>query len=137
MLRKIDHIGIAVKSLHEALSVFKDALGMEVTSTEVVETQKVRVAFLPLGEVNVELLEPTEDGSNIGKFIESRGEGIHHIAVEVDDIARALDRLKEKGVKLINSEPVPGAHGTRIAFIHPKATHGVLMELVEKSARDH
>jgi methylmalonyl-CoA epimerase len=135
-MKKIDHIGIAVKSLEEALKVFQDALGMKVTSTEVVETQKVKVAFLPLGELNLELLEPTQADSNIGKFIEGRGEGIHHIAVEVDDIKSSLNRIKEKGVKAINPEPVPGAHSTMIAFLHPKSTYGVLMELVQKK-NDH
>jgi methylmalonyl-CoA/ethylmalonyl-CoA epimerase len=137
MVKKIDHVGIAVKSLQDALAVFSDALGMKVTSTEVVEGQKVKVAFLPAGEATIELLEPTDPTSNIATFIESRGEGIHHIAVEVDDIVSSLGRLKEKGVKVIHSEPVPGAHGTRIAFIHPKAVHGVLMELVEKTGKGH
>ena len=132
MMNKIDHIGIAVKSLEEALKVFQDALGMRLVSTEVVETQKVKVGFLPLGELNLELLEPTQSDSNIAKFIETRGEGIHHLAIEVDDIRSTLDRIKEKGVKLINPEPVPGAHSTMVAFLHPKATHGVLMELVQK-----
>jgi len=136
MMKKIDHIGIAVRNLDEALKVFQDALGLKAVTTEVVETQKVKVAFLPLGELNLELLEPTQPDSNIGKFIESRGEGIHHIAVEVDDIRSSLDRIKDKGLKLINPEPVPGAHSTMIAFLHPKATHGVLMELAEKK-KDH
>ncbi len=129
---KIDHIGIAVKAMDDALKVYRDALGLELTSTEEVATQKVKVAFLPIGETRFELLEPSEDASPIAKFLESRGEGIHHIAVEVSDIEQMLAQLKEKGVRLINEEPVPGAHGTRVAFVHPKSTRGVLLELVQK-----
>lgn len=132
MIEKIDHIGIAVKSLDDALAVFKDGLGLEVSGTDEVDTQKVRVAFLPVGETTFEFLEPTQDDSPIAKYLGSRGEGIHHIALEVPNIEEALAKVKAKGIKLINEEPVPGAHDTRIAFMHPKATHGVLVELVEK-----
>ena len=133
MIEKISHIGIAVKSMEEALSVFQDGIGLEVTSTDEVKTQKVRVAFLPVGETRFELLEPTHDDSPIAKFLENRGEGIHHIALKVTNIEESLAELKEKGVKLINEEPVPGAHGTRVAFLHPKGTRGVMLELVEEN----
>jgi methylmalonyl-CoA/ethylmalonyl-CoA epimerase len=133
MIEKISHIGIAVKSMEEALSVFQDGIGLEVISTDEVETQKVRVAFLPVGETRFELLEPTADDSPIAKYLESRGEGIHHIALKVTNIEESLAQLKEKGVRLVNQEPVPGAHGTRIAFLHPKGTRGVMLELVEEN----
>ena len=124
MIEKISHIGIAVKSMEEALSVFQDGIGLEVISTDEVETQKVRVAFLPVGETRFELLEPTADDSPIAKYLESRGEGIHHIALKVTNIEESLAQLKEKGVRLVNQEPVPGAHGTRIAFLHPRGPVG-------------
>ncbi len=133
MIEKISHIGIAVKDMEDALSVFRDGIGLEVTSTDEVKTQKVRVAFLPVGETRFELLEPTEDDSPIAKYLEKRGEGIHHIALKVTNIEEALAAMKEKGVKLINEEPVPGAHGTRVAFLHPKGTRGVMLELVEEN----
>ena len=132
MIEKISHIGIAVKSMEEALSVFQDGIGLEVTSSDEVETQKVRVAFLPVGETRFELLEPTADDSPIAKYLEKKGEGIHHIALKVTNIEESLAQLKEKGVKLVNEEPVPGAHGTRVAFLHPKGTRGVMLELVEE-----
>ncbi len=132
MIKKIDHIGIAVNSIEKALEVFQDALGLELGGTEVVETQKVKVAFLKVGETRLELLEPTEEDSNVGKHLAKRGEGIHHVALEVADIQGAIKQLQDKDVKLLNKEPVPGAHNTRIAFLHPKATHGMLTELVEK-----
>ena len=136
MIEKISHIGIAVKSMEEALSVFQDGIGLEVTSTDEVETQKVRVAFLPVGETRFELLEPTADDSPIAKYLEKKGEGIHHIALKVTNIEESLAQLKAKGVKLVNEEPVPGAHGTRIAFLHPKGTRGVMLELVEEGEHE-
>jgi methylmalonyl-CoA/ethylmalonyl-CoA epimerase len=136
MIEKISHIGIAVKSMEEALSVFQDGIGLKVTSTDEVKTQKVRVAFLPVGETRFELLEPTHEDSPIAKFLENRGEGIHHIALKVTNIEESLAKLKKNGVKLINEEPVPGAHGTRIAFLHPKGTRGVMLELVEEEEHE-
>jgi methylmalonyl-CoA/ethylmalonyl-CoA epimerase len=132
MIQKIDHIGVAVQSIDSALGLFRDVLGLEFGGTDEVATQKVRVAFLKVGETRIELLEPTQEDSNVGKYLASKGEGIHHIALKVDDIDAALTRLKEQGVRLINEQPVPGAHGTRISFLHPKGTHGMLLELVEK-----
>jgi methylmalonyl-CoA/ethylmalonyl-CoA epimerase len=128
---KIEHIGIATRSLDDALSFWRDALGLELTHTEVVEEQKVRVAMLPVGEPRIELLEPTGDDSTVAKFLEKRGAGIHHIAVRVDDIRATLQRLKEKGARLIDESPRIGAEGCLVAFVHPSSANGVLLELVE------
>jgi methylmalonyl-CoA epimerase len=128
---KVDHIGIAVKSLAEAVKVYQDAIGLDVSGYDEVDDQGVRVAMLTIGESRIELLEPIREDSPIEKFMMKRGEGIHHIAVRVDDIEQALERLKASGMRLIDSTPRRGAHNTRIAFIHPSSTHGVLLELVE------
>jgi methylmalonyl-CoA epimerase len=127
---KIDHIGIAVRDIEQALQVYQVALGLPVKDVVDVPDQQVRVAFLPLGESNIELVQPSTDDSGTARFIEKRGEGIHHICVQVDDIEAALAQLKANGVPLIDQEPRAGAHG-RVAFVHPKGTHGVLLELVE------
>jgi methylmalonyl-CoA/ethylmalonyl-CoA epimerase len=127
---RLDHIGIAVKSI-DAATIY-EALGLTVDHVETVETQGVRTAFLSVGDSNLELLEPTGPQSTIAKFIEKRGEGIHHICLRVDDIEAELARLKAKGFRLINEAPVPGAHGCRVAFLHPAAGNGVLIELSEK-----
>src|SRR5436190_22283091 len=128
---KIDHIGIATKGIDDALKFWADALGLENVHTEVVEDQKVRVAMLPLGESRIELLEPTSDDSPISKFLEKRGGGIHHIAVEVEDIEASLAKLTSKGIRLIDESPPAGAEGCRVAFVHPSSANGVLLELVE------
>ena len=128
---KINHLGIATKDISTALKFWSDALGLENVHTEVVEDQKVRVAMLPIGESRVELLEPTSDDSPITKFLEKRGGGIHHIAVEVDDIVSAIARMKEKGATLIDEEPRIGAEGCLVAFVHPRSSGGVLLELVQ------
>lgn len=128
---KINHLGIATKGIDEALKFWSDALGLENVHTEVVEDQKVRVAMLPIGESRFELLEPTSDDSPISKFLEKRGGGLHHIAVEVGDINAALARLKEKGVRLIDESPRLGAEGCLVAFVHPSSANGVLLELVQ------
>ena len=128
---KIDHIGIAVKSLTDALKVYENAIGLKVSGFDEVDDQGVRVAMLTIGESRIELLEPTGSDSPIEKFMAKRGEGIHHIAVRVDNIEQALERLKASGMRLIDQVPRRGAHNTRIAFIHPSSTHGVLLELVE------
>lgn len=133
---KIDHLGIATKGIEEALKFWEDALGLENVHTEVVEEQKVRVAMLPIGESRVELLEPTSDDSPISKFLEKRGGGIHHIAVRVDDIRAALERLKSQGARLIDEEPRIGAEGCLVAFVHPVASGGVLLELVQTAKKD-
>ena len=128
---KIDHIGIAVKSLADAVKVYENALGLNVSGYDQVDEQGVRVAMLNIGESRIELLEPTGPQSPIDKFMTKRGEGIHHIAVAVDDIEQTLEKLKAAGVRLVDNEPRRGAHNTRIAFIHPSSTHGVLLELVQ------
>lgn len=128
---KINHLGIATKDIDEALRFWGDALGLENVHTETVEDQKVRVAMLPLGESRIELLEPTSEDSPISKFLEKRGGGIHHIAVEVEDIEAALAKLKAKGARLIDESPRIGAEGCLVAFVHPSSANGVLLELVQ------
>lgn len=128
---KINHLGIATKSIDEALKFWGDALGLENVHTEIVEDQKVKVAMLPIGESRIELLEPTSDDSPITKFLEKRGGGIHHIAVEVDDIEATLAQLKSQGMRLIDETPRIGAEGCLVAFVHPAASGGVLLELVQ------
>jgi len=133
MLKKVDHIGIAVPDIEQALKFWAEGLNIEVTHREEVASQKVKTAFLPVGETNVELLEPTSEESPIAKAIAKRGPGIHHLCFQVDDINAALEHLKEQGVTLINPEPVPGAHGMLVAFVHPKSTGGILIELSQKA----
>lgn len=130
---RVDHIGIAVKNLDEMVKWYEDTLGVQAHGTEVVDEQKVTVAFLPIGESELELLESTSDDGPIAKFIEKNGEGIQHVALRVDNIDETLEILKEKGVRLIDQTPRYGAGGARIAFVHPKATHGVLLELCERN----
>jgi len=127
---KLDHIGIAVKSL--AAAKIYNALGLSVDHVENVETQGVKTAFLSVGDANLELLEPLSPDSPVAKFIEKRGEGIHHICFRVTNLESHLERLKRQGFRLINEAPVPGAHGCRVAFLHPAAGNGVLIELSEK-----
>jgi methylmalonyl-CoA/ethylmalonyl-CoA epimerase len=128
---KIDHIGIATRQLDEGLAVWRDALGLKVDSTEEIADQGVRVAMLAVGESHVELLEALSPDSSVGKFIAKRGPGIHHIALEVEDINASLADLKSKGARLIDEEPRVGAGGCLIAFVHPATTNGVLLELVQ------
>lgn len=133
MIEKIDHIGIAVKSIDDALEFYKDTLGLDLEGTEVVEDQKVKTAFLPVGDSEFELLESTSPDGPIAKFIDKKREGIQHIALKVDDIEEALEKMKEKNVKLIDEKPRYGAGGAKIAFLHPKSTNGVLLELSERA----
>ena len=128
---KIDHLGIATKGINEALKFWADSLGLENVHTETVADQKVNVAMLPLGESRIELLEPTSDDSPISKFLEKRGGGIHHIAVQVDDIEASLKQLKDNGARLIDESPRVGAEGCLVAFVHPSSAGGVLLELVQ------
>jgi methylmalonyl-CoA epimerase len=128
---RVEHIGIATRSIEESLKFWRDALGLEVRHTETVEEQGVRVAMLPVGEPRVELLEPTGENSPVAKFIEKRGPGIHHVAVRVGDIRAALAQLKAAGARLIDEEPRVGAGGCLVAFVHPSSSGGVLLELVE------
>ncbi|MFO8057686.1 MAG: methylmalonyl-CoA epimerase [bacterium] len=129
---KVDHIGIAVPDLGEALKFYEGLLGLNSAGTEEVEEQKVKTAFLPTGDSELELLESTDPEGPIAKFIEKKGAGIQHIALRVDDIDGALAELKEAGIKLIDEKPRYGAGGARIAFLHPKATGGVLLELCQR-----
>lgn len=131
MTGKINHIGIAVKSLDASIPFYRDVLGMAFEGTEEVAEQKVKVAFLAVGESRVELLEATSDDSPVAKFLEKNGEGVHHIAYEVTDLAASLEALKAQGVRLIDETPRRGAHDTKIAFLHPKASGGVLTELCQ------
>jgi methylmalonyl-CoA epimerase len=128
---KIDHIGIAVRSLADAVKVYENTLGLKVSDYETVEDQGVNLAMIPLGESRIELLEPLHAQSPVEKFMAKRGEGIHHIAVSVDNIEEALARFKAAGARLIDAVPRRGAHNSKIAFIHPSSTNGVLLELVE------
>ena len=130
-LKRVDHVGIGVKNLDESVQ-FYESLGFKATGYEVVAEQKVKVAFLPCGDSELELLESTEPDGPIARFIEKNGPGIQHIAIRVDDIDKALEELKEKGVRLIDQTPRYGAGGARIAFVHPKATGGVLLELTQR-----
>ena len=129
---KLDHIGIAVKNMNEALAFYRDVLGIADVGEEVIEEQKVKVAFLSLGDTELELLESTSPDGPVAKFIEKRGEGIQHIALRVESIEEALQELKEKGYKLIDQEPRYGAGNARIAFLHPKSAGGILLELSER-----
>ena len=131
MLTKINHIGIAVKSLEESISFYRDQLSMPFAGIEEVAEQKVRVAMLQVGESKIELLEPTSEDSPVAKFIEKNGPGIHHLAYEVDDIEAAIAKLMADGARMIDEKPRKGAHGTRIAFVHPKSSNGVLTELCQ------
>jgi methylmalonyl-CoA epimerase (EC 5.1.99.1) len=132
-VKKIDHIGVAVKSIGEAKKIYEGFLGLKVTELETVAEQKVTTAFLPAGESEIELLESTSPDGAVAKFIDSKGEGMQHIAFAVENIEGALKELKDKGVRLIDEKPRKGAGGKKIAFIHPKETGGVLIELCEKA----
>lgn len=136
MIARIDHIGIAVSSIDQALGFFQDALGIRLERVESEEGGRTRVAFLPVGSSDVELVEPQDPDSGLAKFLAKRGEGIHHICFEVDDIEGALAKLKEHGAQLIDETPRQNAQGQRYAFIHPKSAHGVLIELYERSPRN-
>ncbi|UCG19801.1 MAG: methylmalonyl-CoA epimerase [Deltaproteobacteria bacterium] len=129
---KIDHLGIAVNSIEEAKKLFHHILGLEFEGTETVQEQKVTTAFFPVGDSEVELLESTAPDGPIARYLEKRGEGIQHIAFRVENLEEALAELKEKGIRLIDEKPRKGAGGAKIAFLHPKSTHGVLIELSER-----
>ena len=131
MINKINHIAIAVRSLEEHIPFYRDVLRLEYRGTELVEDQKVRLAVFGVGEVQIELLEPTEPESPISAFIEKRGEGMHHISYQVDDIEKQIAELKQKQVRMIDETPRSGAHGSRIAFLHPKSSAKVLTELTQ------
>jgi methylmalonyl-CoA/ethylmalonyl-CoA epimerase len=132
MKATLDHVGIAVSDLDAALTFYRDALGLEIDAPEDIASQRVRAHFVPVGESAIELLEATADDSPIARYIAKRGPGLHHITLRVEDIRVALARLKARGVRVIDEEPRPGAHGSLVAFIHPASTHGVLVELKER-----
>jgi methylmalonyl-CoA/ethylmalonyl-CoA epimerase len=132
MLKKISHIGIAVTDIEAAAKFYTEGLGLKLGGTEEVGDQKVKVAFIPIGEVRLELVQPTSPDSPVAKFLEKNGPGIHHVAYDVDDVAAEVERLKAAGVKMVDEVPRMGAHNTKIAFVHPKGSGGVLTELVEE-----
>lgn len=132
MIKKVDHIGIAVRSLEKALPFYTDILSLPLLGIEEVESEMVKVAFLQTGNAKLELLEPTSDDSPIAKFIEKRGEGIHHVALGVDSIEARIQELKEQGIRMIQDTPKVGAGGALVAFMHPKSTGGILYELCER-----
>jgi methylmalonyl-CoA/ethylmalonyl-CoA epimerase len=130
-IKKINHVAILVPDIDGALAFWRDALGLELKGREEVSAQEAQVAFLPVGESKVELVQPTSDSSGLARYLAKHGPGLHHVCIEVDDIEATLARLKEKGVLLINKQPTIGAGGRKIAFVHPKSTGGVLVELYE------
>lgn len=132
MLKKIDHLGIAVHSLDEAIPFFEKVLGLSCAGVEEVSSQKVKTAFFEVGQTHIELLEPTSEESPIAKFLAKNGQGVHHVAYLTDDIQAQLEQAKDAGCKLINPEPVQGAGGKKVAFLHPKSTLGVLTEFCSK-----
>lgn len=131
MVKKIDHIGMAVRNLDEQIKFYAEVLGLPCDRVEEVADQKVKVAMIPVGDIRIELLEPTDQESPIARFLENKGEGIHHIAYCVDDIQDQLEELKGKKIRLIDQEPRVGAEGHKIAFLHPKSSFGVLTEICE------
>jgi methylmalonyl-CoA epimerase len=130
---KIDHVGIAVRSISDSLGFYREALGMELAATETIEDQGVRVALLPVGESRIELLEPFSDDTPVGRFIAKRGEGLHHICYEVEDLASRIEDLKSRGARVLDGYPRRGAEGKLVAFLHPASASGVLVELVERA----
>lgn len=137
MLKRIDHLGIAVRSLEQALRLYRDRLGVAPTGTEEVPEEKVRIAFLPVGGARLELLEPTDDSSPVARFLDKRGEGLHHVCFEVEDLGRILQGAAGSGLELLPGYPRAGAGGGRVAFFHPRSTGGVLIELVERGGGGH
>lgn len=135
VMQKVDHVGIAVKSIDLSLDYYIHTLGLTLLAVEEVASQNVRVAFIDAGNIKLELLEPLGEDGPISKFIEKRGEGVHHIAFGVTDIRSRMAELREKGVQLLQEEPKPGAGGAEVAFLHPKSSFGVLYELCDKSGK--
>ncbi|MCM3704612.1 MULTISPECIES: methylmalonyl-CoA epimerase [Cytobacillus] len=132
MIKKVDHIGIAVRSIDKALPFYTETLKLEFLGIEEVDSQGVKVAFIKAGETKLELLEPTSEESPIAKFIEKRGEGLHHVALGVDSIQERINEMKEQGIRMLQDEPKIGADGAHVAFMHPKSTGGILYEFCEK-----
>lgn len=136
MIKKIDHIGIAVKKLKDSLPFYTDTLKLRLEGIETVESEKVKVAFIQIGESKIELLEPTSEDSPIASFIQKRGEGIHHIALCVDSIEERIKQIQNEGIRMIHETAKPGAGGAKIAFMHPKSTGNILYELCEKPSKE-
>jgi methylmalonyl-CoA epimerase len=133
MIQKIDHIGIAVSDLDEALKLYCDTLGLKVEKTE--EFEGMKIAFVPIGDTEFELLQPTDPNSALAKFLEKRGEGIQHVALRVENVEKSLEEMKAKGLRVIDEKPRPGAGGASIAFFHPKSTGGVLLEICQPASK--
>ena len=131
MLKKMDHVAIAVNNLEEAAKFYQNVMGLTLTGVEVVTAQKTKVGFLKIGEVHIELVQPAEHDSPLVKFLETKGQGIHHICFEVDDVEAEVKKYLEKGAIMVDQKPRPGAHNTKVAFVHPKSSGGVLIELNE------
>ncbi len=131
MIKKINHIAIAVNNVEEAAKFYKDVMGLTLSGVEVVAAQKTKVGFLKIGESNIELVEPAETDSPLVKFLEAKGQGIHHICFEVNDVEAEVKTYLEKGATMVDQKPRPGAHNTKVAFVHPKSSGGVLIELCE------
>ena len=136
MLKKINHIAVAVNNIEEAAKFYQSVLGLNLSGVEVVTAQKTRVGFLKIGESNIELVQPAGPDSPLVKFLETKGPGIHHICFEVDDVEAEVKAYLDKGAALIDQKPRPGAHSTKVAFVHPKSSNGVLIELCELP-KDH
>jgi len=128
----IDHIGVAVRSVDNALELYSRVMGLKVKKVEILEDRRLKVAFLEIGEISFELLEPLEGEKVVSKFLEKRGEGVHHVALLVDNLEECVKYLRAKGLRMLGTQPQKGAEGKRIIFLHPKDTHGVLLELVER-----
>jgi len=131
MIKGLDHVAIAVSRIEDALQIYEQTLGLRLENTKLVEQQKVKIAILRVGKTKIELVEPTDPESSVAKFIANRGEGIHHIAIEVSNIEEHIKELKGKGIAMIDEKPRPGAEAKKIAFVHPRSTRNVLIELVE------
>jgi methylmalonyl-CoA/ethylmalonyl-CoA epimerase len=131
MLKKINHIAIAVNNIEEAAKFYQNVIGLNLSGIEVVKAQKTRVGFFKIGESNIELVQPSEPDSPVAKYLESKGQGIHHICFEVDDVEAEVKAFLEKGAAMVDQKPRPGAHDTKVAFVHPKSSNGVLIELCE------
>ncbi len=136
MIKKIHHLAVAVKDLEAAARFYQDVLGLAFSGPETVAAQKTKVGFLAIGECSIELVQPTEESSPLTKFLKAKGPGMHHICFEVDDIEAEVKSLLERGVAMVDEKPRPGAHGSKVAFIHPSATSGVLIELCELPSGD-
>ena len=136
MLKKINHIAVAVSNLEEAAKFYQNVLSLTLTGVEVVAAQKTKVGFFKIGESNIELVQPSEPDSPLVKFLETKGQGIHHICFEVDDVEAEVKAFLEKGAIMVDQKPRPGAHNTKVAFMHPKSSNGVLIELCELPKED-